>query len=88
MGFQVSHIPDLSICGATQTCWQKVVVGKGGRVCFSDHAALDELMMPVNMHPKGLKSVVKHAHAFLLGFQSRETGVYAGRFCHVLLEIE
>lgn len=43
-------------------------------------------MMTVNLHPKGLKSVTKYVHTFLLDFQSRETGVYAGCFCCILLE--
>lgn len=43
-------------------------------------------MMTVNLHPKGLKSVIKYVHTFLLDFQSRETGVYDGKFCCTLLE--
>lgn len=60
--------------------------GKGGRAYFGGSVALDQLMVTVNLHPKGLKSVIKYIHTFLLDFQSRETGVYAGRFCHILLE--
>lgn len=60
--------------------------GKGGRACFGDSEALDQLMMTVNLHPKGLKSVIKYVHTFLLDFQSRETGVYDGKFCCTLLE--
>lgn len=59
---------------------------KGGRVCFGDSVALDQLVMTVNLHPKGLKSVINYVWAFLLGFQSRETGVYGNRFCCMLLE--
>lgn len=43
-------------------------------------------MMSVRLHPKGLKSVIKSVHTFLIDFQSRETGAYAGRFCLILLE--
>lgn len=57
---------------------------KGGRVCFGDSVALDQLVMTVNLHPKGLKSVIKYVRAFLLGFPGRETEVYASRFCCIL----
>lgn len=40
----------------------------------------------LKLQPKGLKSVIKYVHTFLIDFQSRETGLYAGRFCFILLE--
>jgi len=86
-GFQLSHVPGLSVSGKKRL-WEcrARAQGKGSRACFGGSAALDHLIMTENLHPKRLRSVIRDQHTFLLDFQSRETGVHAGRFCCVLLE--
>lgn len=49
--------------------------------CFDASGAPYQLMVTVNLHPAGLETVLKHVLTFLLGFQARDTIVYAGMFC-------
>lgn len=60
--------------------------GKTGGACSGDNVASNQPMMSVRLRPKGMKSVIKSVHTFLIDFQSRETGAYAGRFCLILLQ--